>query len=35
MLVIHDLSKKDALFHFRDELKDWAKVELDLLGFMS
>ncbi|KAA0035960.1 uncharacterized protein E5676_scaffold349G00560 [Cucumis melo var. makuwa] len=29
MLEIEDLSDKDALFHFRDGLKDWAKIELD------
>ena len=29
MLEISDLPEKEALFQFRDGLKDWAKVELD------
>ena len=29
MLEISDLPVKEALFQFRDGLKDWAKVELD------
>ncbi|KAI4313197.1 hypothetical protein L6164_026194 [Bauhinia variegata] len=29
MLEIEDLSDKDALFYFKDGLKDWAKTELD------
>lgn len=29
MLEIDDMSDKDALFHFRDGLKDWARLELD------
>ena len=29
MLEIEGLSDKDALFYFRDGLKDWAKIELD------
>ncbi|KAA0064169.1 uncharacterized protein E5676_scaffold218G00660 [Cucumis melo var. makuwa] len=29
MLKTEYLSDKDALFHFRDDLKDWAKIELD------
>ena len=29
MLKIEDLSNSHALFQFKDDLKDWAKVELD------
>lgn len=29
MLEIEDLSDRDALFYFKDGLRDWAKAELN------